>query len=68
MLGICKWFQNAKGYGFIKCDDASMGDVFVHYSGISGSGFKSLQENDKVEFDIADSDKGKKAINVRKIL
>jgi CspA family cold shock protein len=65
LQGKVKWFNNQKGYGFITRDDGS-GDVFVHYSAVSGDGFKSLAEGDAVEFDVVDSDKGPKAANVRK--
>lgn len=65
MQGKVKWFNNQKGYGFITRDDGS-GDVFVHYSAVTGDGFKSLAEGDKVEFDVVDSDKGPKAANVHK--
>lgn len=61
-----KWFNNQKGYGFITRDDGS-GDVFVHYSSVSGEGFKSLVEGDPVEFEVVDSDKGPKAANVSKV-
>ncbi|OQA91838.1 MAG: putative cold shock protein A [Elusimicrobia bacterium ADurb.Bin231] len=66
MRGKVKWFNNAKGYGFIAKEDGS-GDVFVHYSTVSGDGFKSLSEGDTVEFDIVDSPKGQKAENVKKV-
>lgn len=66
MKGTVKWFNDQKGYGFIKPEDGSP-DVFVHHSVIQGQGFKSLQENQKVEFDITPSDKGPKAANVRPI-
>jgi len=65
MQGKVKWFNNQKGYGFITRDDGT-GDVFVHYSSMTGDGFKSLAEGDKVEFDVVDSDKGPKAANVHK--
>ncbi len=61
--GIVKWFNDAKGYGFIEQEDGP--DVFVHYSGISASGFKSLNEGDKVSFDIEDGQKGPAAVNVQ---
>ena len=64
--GIVKWFNDSKGYGFITPEGADK-DIFVHYSAIEGKGFKSLKENDKVEFEIADGDKGKQATNVRVI-
>ena len=64
--GKVKWFNDAKGFGFVTPDDGSK-DVFVHFSSISGDGFKSLAEGDKIEFDVEDSDKGPKAANVRKI-
>jgi cold shock protein len=66
LRGKVKWFNNQKGYGFITRDDGS-GDVFVHYSSVSGQGFKSLVEGDAVEFEVVDSDKGPKAANVSKV-
>jgi len=60
--GIVKWFNESKGYGFISTEDGS--DVFVHYSSIQGNGYKSLAEGDSVSFDIEESPKGRKAINV----
>ena len=65
MKGKVKWFSDQKGYGFIAKDDGS-GDVFVHFSSISGDGFKTLAEGEAVEFDVVDSDKGPKAANVVK--
>ena len=62
--GTVKWFNNTKGYGFITAEDGT--DVFVHHSDIQGDGFKSLDEGDAVEFDIAQGEKGPKAANVRK--
>jgi CspA family cold shock protein len=60
--GTVKWFSSEKGYGFIKREDGS--DVFVHHSGISGDGFKSLNEGEPVEFEILQEPKGLKAYNV----
>ncbi len=65
MQGKVKWFNDQKGFGFISKSDGS-GDVFVHFSSITGDGFKSLAEGDTVEFDVVDSDKGPKAANVTK--
>jgi CspA family cold shock protein len=60
--GTVKWFNEAKGFGFITSEDGS--DVFVHYSSIQSNGFKSLEEGDSVSFDIEDGAKGPKALNV----
>jgi len=64
LKGTVKWFNNAKGYGFIGRADGP--DVFVHYSAISSEGYKSLQEGDQVEFEIAEGQKGPQAANVVK--
>ena len=60
--GVIKWFNERKGYGFIKQDDGS--DIFVHYTGIAGTGFRSLNEGDQVTFDIEEGEKGPAAVNV----
>ncbi len=60
--GIVKWFNDRKGYGFIEQEDGP--DVFVHYSGINGSGFTSLREGDRVTFDVEQGKKGPAAVNV----
>jgi CspA family cold shock protein len=60
--GTVKWFSEQKGYGFIEQDDGK--DLFVHHTGISGAGFKSLAEGQRVQFEIEDNPKGPKAINV----
>lgn len=65
MKGKVKWFNDAKGFGFIASEAG--GDIFVHYSAVSGNGFKSLAEGDEVEFEVTKSDKGPKAANVVKI-
>ncbi|MGA8180482.1 MAG: cold shock domain-containing protein [Desulfobacterales bacterium] len=60
--GVVKWFNDRKGYGFIEQESGP--DVFVHHTGINGSGFKSLQEGDRVTFDIEEGQKGPAAVNV----
>jgi CspA family cold shock protein len=65
LKGTVKWFNNAKGFGFIGRDDGP--DVFVHYSAINADGYKSLQEGDMVEFEIVDGQKGPQAANVVKV-
>ena len=62
--GIVKWFSDAKGFGFISSDDGS-GDLFAHFSAISMHGFKSLQEGQKVAFEVVQGPKGKQASNIR---
>jgi CspA family cold shock protein len=62
--GTVKWFNGEKGYGFIAVDDGSA-DVFVHFSAITGSGYRNLEEGQKVEFDITQGKKGPQAENVR---
>ena len=63
--GKVKWFNDAKGFGFIEQENGE--DVFCHFSAITGDGFKSLQEGDAVEFDVVKGQKGPQAENVRKI-
>jgi CspA family cold shock protein len=65
ITGKVKWFNNAKGFGFIEREGGS--DVFVHYSAITGNGFRSLEEGQAVEFEIVDGPKGPQAGNVVKI-
>jgi CspA family cold shock protein len=64
ITGKVKWFNNAKGYGFIERDSGS--DVFVHFSAIQGNGFRTLEEGQAVEFEIVDGPKGPQAGNVTK--
>ncbi len=64
MIGKVKWFNDVKGYGFIGRNDGP--DVFVHYSGISGDGYRSLKEGDTVEFEIVQGPKGLQAADVKK--
>lgn len=61
--GTVKWFNNSKGYGFISRENGD--DVFVHYQSIVSEGYKSLNENDKVEFTVVDGEKGPQASDVR---
>jgi cold shock protein len=63
--GVVKWFNDQKGYGFISQENGQ--DVFVHHTGIQASGFKSLNEGDKVTFDIEQGKKGPAAVNVKVI-
>lgn len=62
--GTVKWFNDAKGFGFITPDDGS-DDLFAHFSAIQGAGFKSLQENQRVTFDVTTGPKGKQAANIQ---
>ncbi len=62
--GRVKWFNNSKGYGFITREDGEP-DVFVHYSAITGDGYRSLQEGSQVEFEVAQGQKGLQAKNVK---
>ena len=62
--GTVKWFNDAKGYGFITPDDGSSKDLFVHHTAIAGDGFRSLAEGAKVQYEVGQSDKGPTAVNV----
>jgi len=62
--GKVKWFNDAKGYGFIESDDGT--DVFVHHNDIEGEGYKSLAEGESVTFEVAQGEKGPRATNVQK--
>lgn len=62
LLGTVKWFDDTKGYGFIQTEQGS--DVFVHHSAITGMGFKTLSEGQKVKFDVTNGPKGQQAANV----
>ncbi len=63
--GTVKWFNSSKGYGFISRESGE--DVFVHHNSIQGDGFKSLDEGDRVEFDVQQGPKGLQAANVQKV-
>jgi len=65
VVGTVKWFNDQKGYGFITPENGK--DAFVHHTEIQGDGFRSLQEGDKVEFEVTEGKKGPQAIKVRKI-
>lgn len=62
--GIVKWFNSEKGFGFIAPDDGSA-DVFAHFSAISGNGFRNLEENQRVEFEVVEGPKGLQAADIR---
>lgn len=63
--GTVKWFNSEKGFGFLSVEGQE--DVFVHFSSITGDGYKTLEEGQKVEFDIVDGDRGPQAADVRKL-
>jgi cold shock protein len=63
--GVVKWFNPEKGFGFISQEDGP--DVFVHFSAIEGAGYRNLEENQKVEFDVTQGQKGPQASNVRPV-
>ncbi|OFW80757.1 MAG: cold-shock protein [Alicyclobacillus sp. RIFOXYA1_FULL_53_8] len=65
MQGTVKWFNSEKGYGFIQIEGAN--DVFVHYTAILGDGFRTLEEGQRVEFDIVEGQRGPQAANVTKL-
>ncbi len=65
MTGTVKWFNSDKGYGFISTSEGK--DVFVHFTAIQSDGFKSLEEGEKVEFDVTKGDRGETAVNVVKL-
>ncbi|MGO8762964.1 MAG: cold-shock protein [Desulfobaccales bacterium] len=63
--GTVKWFNEAKGFGFIRREDGD--ELFVHYTNIVGTGFRTLKEDDQVEFEVSEGPKGLQAVNVTKI-
>ncbi|MGD0153240.1 MAG: cold-shock protein [Thermacetogeniaceae bacterium] len=65
MEGKVKWFNAEKGFGFIEKEDG--GDVFVHFSAIQGEGYKSLEENERVRFDVVQGNRGPQAANVERL-
>ena len=65
MKGVVRRFNNQRGFGFIS--DSEGNDVFVHYTGINGEGFKSLEEGQEVEFDVVQGERGPQAVNVTKL-
>ena len=66
-LGLVKWFNDSKGFGFIQADGIE-GDIFVHYTAIQGEGFKTLDEGEKVEFELIRGPKGPLASNVLRVV
>ncbi|WP_314117493.1 cold-shock protein [Peptostreptococcus stomatis] len=64
-IGTVKWFNNEKGFGFISVEGEN--DMFVHFSAIQGDGYKSLEEGQKIEFEVVDGEKGPQAANVTRI-
>ena len=67
ITGVVKWFNNAKGYGFVTPDEGEQ-DVFVHFSAISMDGYKTLKEGQKVQFDISQGPKGLQAANLQAVV
>lgn len=67
ITGTVKWFSRVKGYGFIQPDGENQEDVFVHFSAIEGSGFRNLDEGERVEFSVEDNPKGPQAVSVVKL-
>ena len=65
MTGTVKWFNSEKGYGFVTSEDGL--DIFVHFTAITGEGFKSLEEGQAVEFEVVEGDRGPQAANVSKL-
>lgn len=65
--GTVKWFNSEKGYGFITPDGGGEKDVFVHFSAIQGAGYRSLEEGQRVEFEVTEGTKGPQASNVRSL-
>ena len=65
--GTVKWFNSEKGFGFIAPDDRNSGDVFVHYSAIQSNGFRNLEEQQRVSYEVEQGPKGPSASNVEKI-
>lgn len=65
MKGTVKWFNKEKGFGFVTDEDGK--DIFVHFSGIASEGFKTLEDGQTVSFEIEESDRGPKAVNVVKL-